>query len=639
MEEQIQEPEVVLDQSAMLSELLDWATKFQDRSAEWRRNSYEPDWLKWQRNADSRYDPDIAAKKDPNQSKAVWPITAAHRENAQAQLYKTEMGPQPPIKFKAQVKIPPELDQSQNLQDLVVLERDKSGYDLERNKVLEDKTTYGSGFARVRFETVTEPRVIKVPELEPVLNPSDPMAMFRHMSGQPRVTGYRDEVQEVVTYRGTRFEHLSVWDIFPDPKALKIEGNPIAYRYETTYGEIVDGVQAGYYLPGALALKSESSQEDIPLDRQQLDAERKIADARVERTERGKMLRCYELYARLPQKWVLINGEPMTDPEALIPARICFHPRAVICVEVNDSYDGEAPIIKDDYFPVAGQFYGRGIPEMLKDVQLVSSETINQRLDSGSVGLTQRFAVLEKSLVDSKDLEDGRKAVRLKAPNGVIINDIKQVIGRLDMGGPDSSAFIEPQEWERVAQERTSITRATLGTSGQVKDANQTLGGQEMLKEASGDKLAFIGMLSEAGFIRRVTRIYLRLIYQNYTPEDYAEVLGPEAAMTFIPMIPEQAEAMYRFIPQGIYTMENKAMRQARLAQIDAQFGMMPYFNRLAILQTELQAADEDPAQFILGDAEAIQIMVKAKEMSMAQQAQAEQEQGPQKPAAKGPKK
>jgi hypothetical protein len=616
----------------MLKELLDWCVKFQDASAEWRRNSWEPQWERWQRNADSIYDPDIAAKKEPWQSTAVWPITASHLENAVAQLYKTEVGPQPPIKFKALVKMPPELDMSQDLQELVIRERDKSGYDLERNKQLMDKATYGSGFSRLRFETVTEDRKVKVPQFEPI-SVTDPTSIMRAMTGQRQVIGYTEEIQEVVVCRGTKFEHISIWDFFPDPRALKIKGHPCAYRYSTTYGEIVDGVRAGYYLPEAeeaLAhIKSEETEEDQ--GKRMVQADRQISDATVERTKYQANITCFELFARLPKKWVLINGEPIDDPDKLIPAIVRFHKKTVVSVELNDSYDGEPQIYKDDYMVVPGQFYARGISEMLKDVHLVSSETINQRLDAGSQSLTNRYAVIEKYLVDPKDIEDGRRAVRLKAPSGIALTDVKQAIGRLDMGTVDRTSFVEPQEWERIAQERTSITRATLGTSGQVKDANQTLGGQEMLKAATGDKMAYIGMLSEFGFIREITNAYLRLIYQNYTPEDYAEVLGPERAAFFVPMIPEEVERTYKYIPQGIYTMENKAMRQARLAQIDAQFGMAPWFNRVELAKAELQASEEDPAQFILQDAEGMQIVMKAEEMAtgmMAQQ-QAAQEGKP----------
>lgn len=610
----------ILDRDAMLKELLDYCNNWIDKSSEWRRSSFEEDWNRWQRNSDSIYDPEIARKKKGWQSKAVWPITASHRENAQAQLFKTEVGPRPPWEVKPRKGVTSgQPDQSENIRDLLLREREKSRYELERNKVIEDKTTYGSGFARMRFETRTEERKVRDPIYEEI-NLNDPMSIQRSLSGQKQIIGYEDKIKEVITYRGVVFEHISIWDVFPDPKALKILGNSISYRYYTTYGEIIEGAQIGYYLPESIKnLKDIASEEEIEIDRKTVQNDRKIKESRINRPKYGARLKCYELYARLPKKWILINGEEIDDPEKLIPAIIRFHKNTVISVEVNDSYDGEPPIYKDDYMPVAGRFYGRGVPEMLKDVQLVSSETINQRLDSGSIGLMQKFAVIEKALVDPKDLEEDRNVIRLKQPSGLNVTDVGQVFSRVDMGGPSRDSFVEPQEWERIAQERTSINRQTLGTAGQVKDANQTLGGQQLLLQATGDKMAFLGMLSEYDFQYEVVRAYWRLIYSNYSIDDVAIAIGPERAQSFIFMTPEEIENNYQYYVMGIFTMENKAQRQARLAAIDAQFGAMPYFNRLEILKAELNTSDEDPEKFIIQEAEAMQIQMKAQEMAQQQ--------------------
>lgn len=626
--------EIVLDRDEMLRELLEHCNNFFDKSAEWRRSSFEENWRRYQRAADSIYDPAISAKKEAWQSRAVWPITASHRENAQAQLFKTEVGPRPPLEVKARKGILMQgmPDQSESIRDLILREREKSRYELERNKVLEDKTTYGSGFARMRFETLTDDRQVRVPDFEP-LSVFDPGSIMRHMQGQPQQIGEHMEVKEQIIYRGCRFEHISIWDVFPDPKALKIPGSDIAYRYDTTYGEILKGVEQGYYLPECIEkLKSLPSDEETPEDKKPVESDREIQETSIGRTEYGKKLVCKELYARLPKKWVLINGEDIDDPEKLMPAIVRFHQNAVVSVVVNDSYDGEPQIYKDDYMPVAGQFYGRGIPEMLKDVQLVSTETINQRLDSGSIGLMQKFLVVEKAVVDPKDFEENRNVIRLKTPNpGMDLTNLNQIIARVDMGGPDRTAFVETQEWERIAQERTSVNRATLGTAGQVKDANQTLGGQQLLMQASGDKMAYLGMLSEYDFQYDINRAYWKLIYSNYSPEDVAMAIGPERAATFQFLTPEQVDNAYQYMVQGIFQMENRAQRQARLAAIDQQFGMMPYFNRLEILKAELQTAEEDPARFIIPEAEAIQITMKAQEMAAQQVAQMQAQEQPEK--------
>src|SRR6266404_4611387 len=63
-----------------LKELHAWGWGFIQKSSAWCKASYEEQWRRWQRNADGIFDPDIAAKKEPWQSKAFCPITPSHRE-------------------------------------------------------------------------------------------------------------------------------------------------------------------------------------------------------------------------------------------------------------------------------------------------------------------------------------------------------------------------------------------------------------------------------------------------------------------------------------------------------------------------------------------------------------------------------
>jgi hypothetical protein len=618
----------------MLKELLDWASKFVDTSASWRKASFEPDWITYQRNRDAIYDPEIARKKAGWQSKAVWPVTAAQAENAQAKLFQTEFSAKPALEYKAKPGssfqpqqampgMPPPVDQGQLIRDLVLAEREKAEYPIARNGQNQDRVTYGSGFMRARFETEYAERMVKVPQYAP-LDPNNPASMMAAMSGQQQIIGYKEELQQVVVYRGVRLEPISIWDIFPDPKALQIKGHPIAHRYNTTYGEVVEGVEAGYYLAESLEqLKGRDSDEQTPEDKKQIEAERNISDFRVERTDYGRNIECYEIQARLPKKWVLIDGQPIDDPEKLIPARVRIKKDvAVISAAVSDTYDGEPDIEKDDYYPVAGRFYGCGVPEMAKDAQLVASETVNQRLDAGSIGLRQRFAVLEKALVDTKDLDEDRNIIRLKAPVGGNLDDVGKAFQRIDMGGPEKASFVEPQEWERILQERTSITRATLSGANAENDGNRTLGGLEMQQSVTGDKMSFLGQLSEAGFQKRMSHRIWSLIYQNYNPEDYAMVLGPEKASQLVLMTPEQVAQNFALIPKGVFETENKPRRQAMIAGLDQQYGMEPWFNRLGGAKVAIAGTGEDESSFILPEADAIQITSKAQMMAgqMAEQ-------------------
>lgn len=621
--------EVVLSRDAMLGELLDWCNRFITESSNWRRSSFESQWQRWQRAADAIYDPELASKKEKWQAKFVVPISASHRENAQAQLFKTEIGPNPPLEFVHRTQkpraaipgMPPPVNQGELIRDCVLWEREKARYAIERNKVLEDKTTYGDGFCRARFETRIEDREVEVPDFE---EPSvfNPPSIIRSMMGQPLQIGSHKEIKPTVVYRGLVIEHISIWDIFPDPKALKIKGNAIAHRYNQTYGEIVRGVEEGYYIPECLEPLRDLPSEDVtPTDKRMVESDRQISESSISRTKYQSNRICFELQARLPAKWVYLDGQPMTDPEKLVPARVRFHQNSVISVQLQDTYDGEPDIYQDKYMPVAGQFYSRGIPEMLKDVQMIATETVCQRLDAGSIMLDPMFAIFSKFVEDPKDLEQSRAGgfVRLKVPVGSNIEDVGKVFARIDKGNIDRAAFVEPQEWERYGQQRTSITETQLGTED---NRDTTLGAQQIQQGVTGTKLTYLGMLSEYGFQEELTHAIVALIYKNYGPEDYMMALGPEKASQMEVMTPEQVALNFRIVPKGIFEMEKKGQRQAQIAALTQQFGMAPWFNVLGAAKAQIAAVDQDESIFILPEADAIQITTKAQQMAqgMAQQ-------------------
>jgi hypothetical protein len=200
------------------------------------------------------------------------------------------------------------------------------------------------------------------------------------------------------------------------------------------------------------------------------------------------------------------------------------------------------------------------------------------------------------------------------------------VLSRLDMGAPDRTAFLESQEWERAGQERTSVTRTTLGTED---NSDTTLGGQQIQQGVTQNKMTFLARLSECGFQKRLSHRIWSIIYMNYNPEDYVMALGPEKAAQLIPMTPEQVAQNFRLVPKGVFEMENKARRQAQKLAFDQQYGMEPWCNRLGNARSQVADFGEDESTFILPEADAIQITAKAQQMAgqMAEQMVAQHQQ------------
>lgn len=610
-------------------ELLNWCWQWYTTARTWRKQSWEDNWLEWQRNSDGRYDPRLAAKKKDWQAKAFVDITPTHRETIHAELFRLVAGSRPLLDVTAR----PGGDriQGENIRDLTLREFEKSRFEVHYNSILEDRTTYGSGFAQCWFETRYGTRAARVPIQEPLNNP---MALWRSMNGQRQTVGYQTQLQQTLQYRGVRLRHIPIWDFFADPKSLKMrDGKPQLFRTWLNLQQILDNVKAGEFMPESGALMSQAATNEVlPPDKSLLQMERSISDVAPRREGNQKTWEAYELYARLPAKWVypcLKNPLPVQDAEQLVAAKVIFSQQTIYSVSLNETYDGEPPFYKDDYFPVANQFYGRGIPEMLKNHQMVVNEIVNQRLDEGNIALQAGFAVVEKAVVNTEDMMAGGPGliVRLDAkklgPNGDVRNAI------LPLERPDikiNAGFTEVREWERMAEMRTSANRVVVGDASHLQGANRTLGGQQLLKQTAGEKFAFIQMLSEFRFMYDIFRAYWQLIYSNLTPQDVIDALGPERAQTFQLMSPEQIETQYKFEPKGLFERESKAERQGRLAALRDQFKGAPWLNDMANFDEQAKSFQIDPSVLKVPQPEMVQLQAMAQQMAqpMAKQMLAE---------------
>lgn len=616
---------------AAASALLDFCNRWFATAKDWRRQSYEQDWAIWRRNSDSIFDPSVSKKKRDWQSRAFVDITPSHREAIQSALYKLVMGSRPILEVRPRTT--GDRQEAEDVKDLILREMEKARFEVAYDQGLEDCTTYGSGFFLAYFDEKWDDRQLLKPQFEEVSS-SDPLSLIRSLAGKKRVVGYDRVIEQVLIYRGVRFEWVDIWDFFPDPKALNVAGNPMCRRYWLTYGEIVDGARQGYYLPEAVdLLRDEPDEGTEPEDRQFANQNRNIADLSPGRTDYAKRHELKCIYVRLPQKWVMpFVGLPIIDPDRLIPARVIFHRNTICAVELNQAYDGEPPFLRLDYMHVNGRFYARGIPEMIRHSQAVVNEVVNQRLDEGNLALNEKYGVIEKAILNPKELEEGGPGLIVRidnrplGPNG----DVRQAI--FPLGRPDvkrNAGFSEVYEWERIAQERTSANRVTLGTVGQVRDSNQTLGGQVLLKQQAGEKFAYIAMAQEFSFMAEVFSTFWKLIYRNLSPQDVIDAIGEERSSRFVPRSPEELQHSFRLEPQGIFEMENRAVLQAQLQSILAQFAAAPWVDHMAFFDQMAKNVNLDPDSLKIPQAEAADMVARAQMIAngiLAQRARQERD-------------
>jgi len=385
----------------------------------------------------------------------------------------------------------------------------------------------------------------------------------------------------------------------------------IACRYYETFEKILYGIEKGYYLKSAAEdIKNYNETRRFKEGNDTVQANRGVQDSTTDKTDYQKEYELYELFGRMPKKWIYtVIGQEYEDGEELVPARVIFHNGAVVGVEINDDYEGEAPIYKMDYLPRNGSFYGIGVPAMVKNPQAVVNEIVNQRIDNGAQALNHTFAVIQKALVNPKEdlVSKPGQIIRLDSkyvPNGEAKNAISQLVVN---DTPVRAGFAEVQDAERWAQERSSANTVMMGSSSAGRDGTNTLGEKQMMKESAGDKLAYIGLRMEVDFLNDFFMGIWKTIYNHITPEDVEESIGEKRAAGFILVHPEEISRDYVYRPNGVYTMANKVVRQAQEMQIREAFKGAPWANDEKFFDSALNNIGEDPDKFKYSENEIMQ--------------------------------
>ena len=608
-------------------ELLRYVQNFYRASWNWRQTNKHGKWDKWDRNYHSIYDPTNAARKETWQTKMFIGITVQTVEVICSQIFKTMMAPKPPV----QVAAGPAGDelQAKLIEETMDYELRKSQFDVNFYDALKECVRYGNGFMKFFWERVEDVRPRRVPTYETpdqVLSRATPGALMgQEPMPTPLMTGFNIQPTQVLLRNNLSAKYVHIRDVFPEPNTK--DWKKVIHRDKISYGEIVAFIKSGAFFPEArekleYLIEGEKFEQDI----RQSKTDRGYFEQNREMSKFEKRHTIWELYADIPRKWIDFMTPEGDTAEELIPARVMVGSGvALLLSEQNNFADGESPILRIGYIRT-GETYDKGIIELIEDEQDEVNELRNLRVDNVNLIMNKIMAVIETALVDPKDL--------VSKPGGIIrlkanVQDVGKAIMPIVVPDVTPSAYRETAEIERQVQERTGANRVTLGTSNEVRDTNQTLGGMELLRQTFNERLAAYGMLIESSFLIRAAEKTYSLIYQKLSHQDLLPILGdhptqigelpsppppppppgmpplPQApptphmvprfmAFAFVP--PEEINRSYKFKPMGIFSLENKTVKAAQVMDLMKVFAGNPGFDLLAAgkyVAVNLQGIDE----------------------------------------------
>lgn len=607
-------------------EVLSYVQNFYRRSWDWRSTRMHEKWDKCDRNYHGIYDPDKAAQKEPWQSKMFIDLTLQNTEIIVSQIHKTMMAPKPPIQTEAG----PAGDelQARLIQEVMAYQLRKGEFELSFYDALKESVKYGSGFVKFFWEKVVDTRRRRVP-IEQAPEQFVQEAPMGVLTGQmpmpqPSIQGFQMAEQEVLLRNNLCAKFVHIRDIFPEPNTTTWD--KLIHRDKISYGEIVRFIRTGAFFDVRDKLEDLREGDKFESDISSIKQERGYFDIQRETAKFEKKHTVWEMWNNIPRKWIEFDIDEGDDAEELVPAKVMVASGiALLASEVNEKFDGEAPILKMDYIRT-GETYGKGIPEMLFDDQDEMNEHSNLGIDNMNLIINKGIAVIEEAMVNMEQDSTVKPGWVLRLKGQRLDNDVRK--GMMPIEFPDlaSSFFRHRFDIERTVQEKTGANRVTLGSSGMVKDTNQTLGGMELLRQMFNERVAAYGMVYEASFLLKVASKVYGIIYQEVAeqgPEMLKPILGEDPVtiseipnpltgqlmpvqvpryLAFAVVPPEEVNRSYRFKPMGIFSLENKITKTAQVMDLINLAGPDPRFDRIAALKwvaVTLQQIDEAEKWFL----------------------------------------
>lgn len=554
-----------------------------------RRANYEHKWDRWRRNANSIYDPARKARKESWQSTFFTPLTLQNKEIIKSNLYRTLVNDLP---YSVRPRPSGDYDQAQSIRDLTIREMQRSQFAAVANDVMDDLTIYGTGFMKRVWYKETRKRKVRVPIIDTSMG-----AIAGLQQGQmPQTTGYQSQIEDREVYRGVKAWAVSIWDLFFPEGASNIKTTSLCQRVRVTYQSIVKGVQEGYYFPEA-AEALRDVKEDISRpspDKQGEASDKNLSIVSTPKTDYSKIHTLFEFSGDLPQKWVYCRPEDqqlITDPEELVPAKAIFNADALCSIDESNEYDGSPPFDSCGYVVKPGEIYHMGICEMLEQIQDDTNETTNQRKDNVNLVMNRMFAIMEQAIVSRADLVS-RPGGGIRIKKGST-DDVRKAFMWTETPDVTQSSYVETSNNERFAQELTGATRVTIGSGGNMaRDVTQTKGGMELLRTSANERFTYYAMVIEQAWISQAVRGYYTLIYNNIQPEDLFAILGPQRAMMFKLLTPEEVDRDYYWAPEGVFSTTHQPIRIQQWQAFRDQLMGAPFWNDVAYAQTMAKAIE-----------------------------------------------
>ncbi len=341
-----------------------------------------------------------------------------------------------------------------------------------------------------------------------------------------------------LSYKGPRYDFTDFWDILPDPmcRRLNAKARYIIKRSIRYYEDIEDLGNKGIYDKGQVSKLKDMNSGNLDQDRRDLLQE--IGVESFISTEKGK----HEILEYFTGGNCVVIGDRQVVLKDTTKNKISPYPYPL-------------PLVDYRYTQVPGEFFGIGIPEIVKDLQADKNIIRSQRRENVDLILNK---ILKLKIGAEVDIDT------IKFFPGAIweVGNLDD-IAEMDLRDVTQSAYMEE---EKVDLDMENATGSYRYSRGQNPQREETATAVVRLQKAAMSRFDIIIKQTEFGAMRKIARMVV-LQMRTFMPQQmYERIIGePDAGFYAIPT--NDITRFYDFIPVGSSITNIKEVRAQQIMQ------------------------------------------------------------------------
>ena len=497
-------------------------------------------------------------------------------ENAFPKIVKSLFSVRPYIPFMpVNANDPDSSRKAENMTKLVEWELDnKMKGRLVYNDILRSACMYGTAISKQTWKLEERP-VVKRAEIAGYQTDPETGLTVAVTNMQPVET-------TEITYDAPFMQNIELQDFFFDPYGTDIDNcEYVIHRYWLPMHKIIQ--------------MSESEQLDVDV--------KTIKEKLTPKGRTGEQGREYDKSSaiNMGQKPNRSNEVEVLEYWTNDLKCIVLNKSLVALVTPNPYWHRRKPFSKWECVPVSGEFYGIGIIEMCRQLQVELNTTRNQRIDNVSFALNRMYTILRTANIDTTQLRS--------RPNGFIEVDDHDDIREMQTTEVKSSSYTE----ETVIKNDMDVTSGVYNyTRGEPADRRETATTASILAQAGNDRFeSQVLQIGWGGFSDSALQLAW-LNRQYITVDTEIAVVGDNGEQSTVMVNQDDIDVDLQIIPapSSLFSAANKQIQQNALVQLSNIMVNNPNVNQEEFLRRIFEAFDfTDPDKLI------------AKQMPVPQQA------------------